>query len=615
MKLRLSLLLLLPFLGVKAQESHGWETYLNQVMTVEDAASEGWQQTYDLLSDLVQHPININTATREQLEAIPFLSAQQVEELMAYLYRYAPMQSTAELRMMTLLTPAQRELLSYCVYTGESKPKRYLHHELTATAKLPLSNGHWFRYQLQYGDRLKAGLVGDLDADEPFMKGPNRWGYDYYAPYVQLNHWGRIETLVLGSYRVSMGMGLVMNNSFSLGKIAMLQNLGRSTNTLRAHASRTENALQGAGITLKLGRGWQTTAFVGYVPMDATLNKDGSARTILTTGYHRTEAEIAKKHNLHALKTGGSVRYTGHGLHIGLNGLYVHLDRPLQPNTKQLYNLYKPQGSSFVNMSTDYGYANSKWSLNGETAVDGNGHIATINSVSVAMGSNLTLMALQRYYQYRYTSLDAQSYSDGGSVQNESGVYVGASWQPSSKWQVAAYVDWAYFPWVRYRQQAGAYTMDYLLQTTYTGSRWKLSGRYRLKAKQQEHRTRLAAEYNWDCGLGVRTQLDGNYGADGGTETGAMLSESMAYTYKWLRLNAGAGYYHTDGYNSRLYVYENGPLYTYAMQQLYGEGVRYWLMLRANAGKHLLLTAKMGVNNNFERESKTDMMLQLRLKI
>ena len=236
---------------------------MNQVMTAEDAASEGWQQTYDLLSDLVQHPININTATREQLEAIPFLSAQQVEELMAYLYRYAPMHSTAELRMMTLLTPAQRELLSYCVYTGESKPKRYLHHELTATAKLPLSNGHWFRYQLQYGDRLKAGLVGDLDADEPFMKGPNRWGYDYYAPYVQLNHWGRIETLVLGSYRVSMGMGLVMNNSFSLGKIAMLQNLGRSTNTLRAHASRTENALQGAGITLKLGRGWQTTAFVG----------------------------------------------------------------------------------------------------------------------------------------------------------------------------------------------------------------------------------------------------------------------------------------------------------------------------------------------------------------
>lgn len=587
---------------------------MNQVMTAEDAASEGWQQTYDLLSDLVQHPININTATREQLEAIPFLSAQQVEELMAYLYRYAPMQSTAELRMMTLLTPAQRELLSYCVYTGEIAPKRYLHHELTATAKLPLSNGHWFRYQLQYGDRLKAGLVGDVDADEPFFTGPNRWGYDYYAPYLQLNHYGCIETLVLGSYKVSMGMGLVMNNSFSLGKIAMLQNLGRSTNTLRAHASRTEYALQGAGATLKLGRGWQATAFVGYVPMDATLNSDGSARTILTTGYHRTETEISKKHNMHAVKTGGTLRYTGHGLHVGLNALYVHLNRPLQPNTKQLYNLYKPQGSSFMNMSADYGFANRRWALNGETAVDGHGHLATINSVSLTMNNGLTLMALQRYYQYRYESLDAQSYSDGGSVQNESGVYVGATWQLSTKWQIAAYADWAYFPWVRFRQPAGTRTADYLLQGTYTSGSWKLSGRYRLKATQQEHRSRLTAEYTPTHGLAVRTQLDGDY-CKTGEELGGMLSESLAYTYKWLRLNAGAGYYHTDGYNSRLYVYENGPLYTYAMQQLYGDGIRYWLMLRAKAGQSVLLTAKLGVNNNFERAAKTDMTLQLRLKI
>jgi hypothetical protein len=112
----------------------------------------------------------------------------------------------------------------------------------------------------------------------------------------------------------------------------------------------------------------------------------------------------------------------------------------------------------------------------------------------------------------------------------------------------------------------------------------------------------------------MRTQLDGDY-CKTGEELGGMLSESLAYTYKWLRLNAGAGYYHTDGYNSRLYVYENGPLYTYAMQQLYGEGIRYWLMLRAKAGQSVLLTAKMGVNNNFERTAKTDMTLQLRIKI
>jgi hypothetical protein len=115
--------------------------------------------------------------------------------------------------------------------------------------------------------------------------------------------------------------------------------------------------------------------------------------------------------------------------------------------------------------------------------------------------------------------------------------------------------------------------------------------------------------------------------ATGDSELGAMLSESVAYTHRWLRLNVGAGYFNTDSYNSRVYLYESGPLYTYSMQQFYGEGVRCWLMLRANAGRNLMLTAKIGVTNYFDRDkisssyqeidrsSKTDVDIQLRWKI
>ncbi len=602
-------------LDVHAQDKHDWELYLEQVMTVEDASSETWQQTYDMLCNLEQHPLNINMATREELEALPFLSDQQVEELVEYLYRYGPMKSTAELMMMKRLTPAQRKLLTCFIVIGDKKTKSYIHHELTTTAKVPLSDGHWFRYQLQYGDKLRVGLVGDQDADEPFFEGRNKWGYDYYSPYLQLTNLGRVEQLVLGNFRMSMGMGLVMNNSFALGKISMMQNLGRSTNTLRAHSSRSEGYLQGGAATINLGRGFHISSFVSYAPMDATLNADGTARTILTSGYHRTETEMSKKHNTHALKTGGSLRYHAHRLHLGLNGLFVHLDRPLHPNSKQLYNMYKPQGEDFVNISLDYGYANRHWSLNGETAVDAQGHIATINSLSLAMNNGLTLMALQRFYSYRYTSLDAQSYSDGGTVQNESGVYVGASWQPSPHWQLTAYTDYAYFPWPRYRQKGATWSMDHLIQCVHTHGNWKWSARYRLKSKQKEHRTRLSATYDANDVLSMKTQFDGVYSSDEKVGCGGMLSENIAYKYRWLRLNAGVGYYYTDTYYSRVYQYENGPLYTYSMQQLYGDGIRYWMMLRANAGRHLMLTAKLGVNNSFDRPSKTDISIQMRLKI
>ena len=596
------------------QERRAWEPYLEQMMTVEDADAGTWQHTYDLLCDLEQHPININRATREELEAIPFLSAQQVEELVAYLYRYGPMKSTAELRMISTLRPGQRELLSFFIYLGEAKSKRYTHHELTFTTKVPMSNGHWFRYQLEHGDGLTVGLVGDQDADEPFFSGCNHAGYDFYSPYLQLNHWGRLETLVVGNYKVSMGMGLVMNNNFALGKVAMLQNLGRTTNTLRAHSSRTETYLQGAGATIRLGRQLHATAFASYAPMDATLNANGTARTLLTSGYHRTDAELAKKHNMHALKTGGQLQYRTDGLHLGVNMLYTYLDRPLQPDTKLLYNLFKPQGSDFLNVSTDYGYSNRRWAVNGETAVDGHGHLATINSLSMTAADGLTLMALQRFYSYRYVALDAQSYSDGGHVQNESGIYVGASWQLSPRWQLTGYADYAYFPWVRYRKQGQLWSMDYLLQANYTSDRWQLAARYRLKVDEPIHRLRLSAAHQWDCGLSVKVQCDGNYLPDE-SEWGSMLSGRISYEYKWLRANAGAGYYHADSYDCRLYGYENGPLYTYHMQQYYGEGLRCWMMLRTQVSRHLLLTAKVGISNNSDKPAATDMDLQVRLQL
>ena len=115
------------------------------------------------------------------------------------------------------------------------------------------------------------------------------------------------------------------------------------------------------------------------------------------------------------------------------------------------YRQHYPQGQDFINTSLDYGYASYRFSLNGETALDKNGHVATINTLSWRLCDELSVMALQRFYSYRYASLDAQSYSEGGRIQNESGVYLGLTWQPSPVWRMAYYADFAYFAWAKYR--------------------------------------------------------------------------------------------------------------------------------------------------------------------
>ena len=627
-------------LGLQAQEQHCWEQYLNQVMNAEDMASEQWQENYDLLCELEQNPININKTTREELEQIPFLSTQQVEALMEYLYRYDSMKSLAELQMIKEIGPQVRKLLECFVYVGdEPKQKTRFRHELVANGRVPFyerkgdKDGylgdryrHWLRYQVERGDNMKLGIVASKDAGEPFFTNENKYGYDYYSPYLQLKKMGHLETLVLGNFRTSMGMGMVMNNSFGLGKIAVLQNLGRNATGLRTHYSRSEGYLQGVGATINYGRGIRTTAFVSYAPIDATLNNDGSARTILTSGYHRTETEMEKKHNMHVLKTGGTLRYDVGRMHIALNALYNHLDRELRPNKKQMYNYYKPEGINFMNASIDYGYRGRRWALNGETATDDKGHIATINTISVSTNNNINIMVLQRFYAYQYASLDAQSYSDGGKIQNESGIYVGLSWQPSSTWQLTAYTDYAYHPWPMYRESTASHSVDNMIQCVHTTEKWKLMGRYRLKIKEQEHRTRISIEYS-SSQFSARTQFDGGYCTAQKSEFGAMISENVAYTHDWLRLNAGVGYFDTDSSNSRVYLYENGPLYTYSMQQFYGEGIRCWMMLRASIGRKLTFTAKIGVTDYFDRvkissdnqqidqSSHTDLDIQVRWRI
>ena len=139
------------------------------------------------------------------------------------------MKSLAELQMIPEIGPQVRKLLECFIYVGDGPnhaPR--IKHEVIANGRVPFyerkgDDGdylgdryrHWFRYQMERGDNMKLGLVASKDAGEPFFAGENKYGYDYYSPYLQLRKMGRLETLVLGNFRASMGMGMVMNNSVS----------------------------------------------------------------------------------------------------------------------------------------------------------------------------------------------------------------------------------------------------------------------------------------------------------------------------------------------------------------------------------------------------------------
>ena len=649
-----------------AASSPSWEQLFRDWMTLEDA-SYG-EETFELLAGLADNKLNLNQTTREELEQLPFLSATQIEELIAYRDRYKPMRSLNELLMIQSLDWNTRRLLVCFVCCDPLPPSTSLlpplstlfqegRHTLQATLKIPFyerkgdQNGyagyryrHDLRYQFNYRDRLKFGLTAAQDAGEPFFTRGNNWGYDHYSYYFQLRRMGRLEELNLGMFRVQMGMGLVMNTGFYLGKLAMLQSQGRSSHVLTAHASRASYGyLRGAAATWRLADHWRVTAFASYRPLDATLNEDGTARTIVTNGYHRTESELAKKNNMHLTDLGARLAWRATALgglaSLSANVLYSHFDRSLVPyassSSSALYRRYALSGSSFFHASLDYAFTRHRWSLAGETALNRDGALAAVHSLSCRLSSQWTLMLLHRYYDKRYTAFHAYAFSEGGNTQNEHGIYLGATWTPSRNTLLKAYVDYAHFPWARYQVSLPSDAFDALLYArTLIYNKVTVEGRYRFHLRQRdndqrtllqnryEHRARLRLSLPLSA-FTLSTQADAAL-VDNLTvrSRGLMLSQQLAWQHRWLQLSGMVGWFHTDDYDSRLYLYEPSVRYDFSFPMYDGHGLRYSLMARADLGR-FQLTAKMGTTNYFDRavistglqqvsrSSITDLLLQL----
>lgn len=612
-------------LAVNTSTQHPWHEYLLELNSMEEFENVSWEEYEDVLTEYAEHPLNINTATREDLEQLPFLSPQQVEDIQAYIFQYGSMKSLAELAMLKSINWYQQQLLRIFVYAGATEQRsfptlhsivRYGKHELVGYAKIPFyerkgdKNGylgypykHWMRYQFRYSDKVKLGFLGSQDAGEPFFSGKNTSGYDFYTFYLQVRKWKHIKNLTIGRYRLHFGQGLILNNDFCFGKVSMLTNLGRSNNNIRIHSSRSAaNFLQGAAATVSLTKGLDVSGFLSYRKIDATV-KDSAITTIVKTGLHRSANEIEKQNVASNTLYGGNINYLNHGFHVGATAFRTSFSLPLKPNTETLYKRYAATGSNFWNASIDYGYLSHRLSFAGELAT-GNSHVlATLNTVSYLFSEKFSLIALQRFYSYRYYSLFSNSFSEGSDTQDESGAYVGGNWSPNRKWNIMAYTDYAYFVWPKYGTEGSSSAWDNLLQVTYKPSEnASFLVRYRYKQKQgtDTHRSRITMNKVWSS-WSLRLQGDVTYVNNGEEHVGWMGSSMVRYQHSWLQCTANIGYFHTDDYQSRVYGYEGGTLYNMSIGSYYGEGVRYALLARADISLHVIVMAKIGVTNYFDR--------------
>lgn len=676
------LLILYPLTSFS--QDNGWQNYYDILIEeVDDEEEENIDNLFEQISDIANNPVNINAITREDLEDMYFFDTRQSDAIIDYVNHYGPIRSKAELMMIPFLDDSRRGLLGCLTFIGDMPQqqmnsldslkfikggddyRRYINSsvnkgELLASVKVPFYDRegdkegytgykykHWLRYNYRLNQHIKFGAVASQDANEPFFYGKNKWGYDYYSAYLQLQKLGFLKNLVVGNYRMRTGLGLVLNNNFSFGKTFGIASLSSPTAAIRPHSSRSSgNFLQGAAATFTITRTLEATVFGSYRLIDATMSDDErTIKTISRTGYHRTNSELDKKNNASQTTAGLNIKYNSGRFHLGSTALWNRYSLPLKPyengsSISQLYRRFYPTGQKFFNASVDYGYKiGSKVKIEGETATDNNGYIATINTILLWISKKLTLMGIQRYYPYQFWSTMGNSFSEGGANQDENGVYISATWNPSARLSIFGYTDIAYFQWPKYQATGSSRSFDNMIQASY-----KLTPtssvliRYRMKMREKdtdvegvmlyknEHRLRLA--YNNDFGrLALKSQIDLSYCKHMESSMGGMISQTATYSMKAIKIACGASYFHTKDYDSRVYAYEQSTPYNLSFPSFFGKGCRIYSLAETKLVKNLYFIAKIGMTHYFDRESigtgkqminsstQTDLELMLRWKI
>jgi hypothetical protein len=585
-----------------------------------------------------KNPININTAEAEELKQLRIITDLQIASLISYRNLLGPLESIYELQAvptwdLTLL----RKIFPFIttaspVSIKEELQKRFSggQHTLLArvTQVLEKSSGFdksitgtkylgspqriFLRYRYNYKNLLQYGLVGDKDAGEQFLKGAQRYGFDFYSFHFFARKIGAVQALAIGDFTVNMGQGLIHWQSLAFKKSVDVVGIKRQSAILRPYNSAGEfNFHRGAGVTLKK-KNWELTVFGSIRKLNAnfvadTVNNEDFISSFLNSGYNRTVNEVADRSKLTQVSYGGNLTYKKTNWHMGVNAVSHQFSAPVQKRDEP-YNLYAIAGSNWFNTSIDYSYTYKNIHFFGEAAIDKNMDKAFINGLLVSVDPRVDISLLHRNIDAGYQAINGNAFTENTFPTNERGLFTGVVIRPFNGWRLDAYADIFRFPWLKFQVDAPSRGTDYLAQLTYTPNKQvEIYTRFRSEAKQANQignttstnflvflprkswRTQLTYKLNQLVTIRNRGEVlwfdDKGPNQEQGflAYTDFIYKPLMGFFSGVLRLQ----YFETTGYNSRIYAYENDVLYGYSIPAFFDKGFRYYVTANYDFNKKL----------------------------
>jgi DNA uptake protein ComE-like DNA-binding protein len=614
------------------------EELVEKMAEMDEAGTES-TLLLDDLSYYSTHPIFINRATEEELLRLNLMNFKQVRSIIAYREKYGKILSISELSLTgNFSEDFLRKIKPFIFFEQvrdslQIKKEKDIHQSFLTRVKTtyPISdgyfpskgkppayggspNGYFARYRGEVGKWLDVGITAENDAGEAFFNHSNKF-FDFLSGFICWNGTRLIRKIVVGDFHLRFGQGINLWSGGGVSYASDLSSLMRTAEGIRPYSSTDENQFfRGVAVQLNL-KPLKLSLFFSDKHKDANLTADSSGNNLITSfrtdGFHRTISELQDEKNVGELMLGGYADFRFKNWRFGILASCRKFGLPVT-NGDLPYKSKTFDGELNANSGIDYHLILNQISLFGEAGISQNRKLALVNGLIWKAHPRLSLSFLYRFYDPAFQSFNSGAFAEGSGSRDEEGLFAAFEFDPVAKLKLSGQADLFYFPWMTYQTISPSQGRTLAFQAELTlkqGLVVYFHSRYVCKPQKISGITGIPEQ--WDeittknrihCDLKISDQIQFRsriehvgYFYNQKAENGFLIFQDFIYTPTpklkcWMRV----GWYHTDGYNSRVFSYENDLLYYFAIPEFYGVGFRTYLNFKWQPIRFMTVYLKTG---------------------
>jgi len=641
------LFLMMISASAQAQESvSGISEAADIIMSLTDEYEASW--LFEKLSELEDKPVVINNGDEDEIARLFFLTEFQVRVLADYIKRKGDVVSLYEIALLPAFDRFTVMLMAPYINLESSDKKSSLSSGrttvlMTATARFNQTNdeegGVRSLMKVRHeGSLLSYGITAENDPGEPFTFN-GALGADFLSGYLMYHGRGVIDRIIIGDYTLRFGEGLLFNSGSWQGSWLGSPSFMTGRSAVTQYTSSEENNFF-RGVSCVLGsmtRG--ATLFASSNRIDARLFFDNDSNVVAVTnlvkgGIHKSVSQREAQNSLTEYVAGLHINYGTDRIRSGLASSITWFSLPFLPDKLQVENIKAFSGNRLINLSADFKAGTGPLLFFTEAAASFPGSWAVTGGIRTKPSNRATFNIIARCLSPEYYAFHSGVFKAGTGSSNETGIAASVHLEIARHLFVSAGADHYRIPWPRYRSSSPSYgnrieiRSEYLprddlsLRLTYTSSSREYDVASETGAAGSETRERrvMAFVFNYDPVENIHLTMRASMGSISPSgENGYMLCQDISYSFHAVPLKMWFRYAlcTTDGYDSRLYVWENDLLSSFSVPALYGECSRSFLMLSWKPSDRVEVRAKYAFTvfkEELDRAVKSEVRVQCRIE-